>query len=91
MSLTRLMSILWPAFLMAGVMEMLVFSLADPQDFYWFGRHVDLSRQTVYTLSFFGFWLVTSISGALTLLLSLPSHEVNQVEEPPTTPADLSA
>ena len=91
MPLTRLMSILWPAFLMAGVMEMLVFSLVDPQDFYWFGQHVELSRQAVYTFSFFVFWLVTSISGALTLLLSLPPYEVNQVAAPPITPADESA
>ncbi len=78
----RLMSILWPAFLMAGVIEMLVFSLADPEELYWFGYHLQLSRQAVYTLSFFVFWLVTSISGALTLLLSLPSNEINHLSPP---------
>jgi len=74
----RMMWILWPAFLMAGVIEMLVFSLADPQELYWFGHHVELSRQTLYTLSFFAFWLATSISGALSILLSLPPGEVNR-------------
>jgi hypothetical protein len=74
----RLMWILWPAFLMAGVMEALVFSVADPQELYWFGQHLELSREAVYTLAFFAFWLVTSLSGALTVLLSLPPKEVNQ-------------
>lgn len=81
----RFMWIVWPAFLMAGVIEMLVFSLADPQDLYWFGHHLELSRQAVYTLSFFVFWMVTSMSGALTLLLSLPAGEVNH-RKPPVEP-----
>ncbi len=78
----RVMWIVWPAFLMAGVIEMLVFSLADPQDLYWFGHHLELSRQAVYTLSFFAFWLVTSLSGALTLLLSLPASSINHPAGP---------
>jgi len=73
----RLMWILWPAFLMAGVLEVLVFSLADPQELYWFGHHLEFSRQALYTFSFFVFWLVTAMSGALTILLSLPPNEVN--------------
>ena len=78
----RLMWIAWPAFLMAGVVEMLVFSLADPQELYWFGHHLEFSRQTLYTLSFFVFWLVISVSGALTVLLSLPPHEINRTAAP---------
>jgi hypothetical protein len=74
------MWIIWPAFLMAGVMEVLVFSLVDPQDLYWLGQHLDLSRQTIYTASFFIFWGVTSVSGTLTILLSLPPYEVNHRE-----------
>jgi len=74
----RVMWILWPAFLMAGVVEMLVFSLADPLELYWFGHHLEMSRQSVYTLAFFVFWLVISVSGALTILLSLPADEVNR-------------
>ncbi|APW44752.1 hypothetical protein [Rhodoferax saidenbachensis] len=76
----RLMWIIWPAFLMAGVMEVLVFSLADPQELSWFGQQLELSRQTVYTVSFFVFWLVLGLGGALTLLLSLSAKEINDVE-----------
>ena len=51
----RLMWIAWPAFLVAGVIEMLVFAMVDPQDLHWFGQPVTLSRTGVYTLAFFGF------------------------------------
>jgi hypothetical protein len=71
------MWIAWPSFLMAGVLELLVFAVIDPQDMNWFGQHFEISRQAVYTLSFFVFWLVISIAGALTVILSLPSNEVN--------------
>jgi len=49
----RMMWIAWPAFLVAGLLEMLVFALVDPQDLQWFGHPLALSRQGVYTLAFF--------------------------------------
>lgn len=78
----RLMWIIWPAFLMAGVIEMLVFAMVDPQDLSWFGHPLEISRQGVYTLSFFIFWLITSISGGLTTLLSMSPFEVNRCPLP---------
>jgi uncharacterized membrane protein YcfT len=78
----RLMWIVWPAFLMAGVIEMLVFAMVDPQDLTWFGHPLEISRQGVYTLSFFVFWLITSISGGLTTLLSMSPFEVNRCPLP---------
>jgi hypothetical protein len=74
----RLMWIGWPSFLMAGVLEMLVFSLVDPEDLHWFGHQLEFSRQGIYTGSFFVFWLVASLSSALTTLLSLSSSEINR-------------
>jgi len=44
------MWIMWPAFLVAGLLEVLVFAMVDPQDLHWFGQPVELSRQGVYTL-----------------------------------------
>lgn len=80
MWMRRTMTVLWPAFLMAGVMEMLVFAMVDPHDLHWFGRPLDqeMSRQGLYTLSFFVFWAITSVSSALTMLLGLSSTEVNE-------------
>jgi hypothetical protein len=62
---------------MAGVMELLVFAIVDPQDMRWFGQSFEMSRQAIYTLSFFVFWLVISIAGALTVILSLTAAELN--------------
>jgi len=53
MNMQKMMWIAWPAFLVAGVLEMLVFAMVDPQDLHWFGQPVTLSRQGVYTLAFF--------------------------------------
>ena len=73
----RLMVIAWPAFLVAAVLEMLVFALVDPGDLHWSGSPLSLSREAVYTLAFFVFWGLTMASSALTTLLSLPASEVN--------------
>lgn len=74
----RLMWIAWPAFLVAGLIEMLVFAMVDPQDLHWFGHPLALSREGVYTLAFFAFWILTMLSSALTALLAMSPFEVNR-------------
>jgi hypothetical protein len=44
----RMMWIAWPAFLVAGMLEMLVFAMVDPQDLHWFGQPLEMSRQGIY-------------------------------------------
>jgi len=67
---TRVMTILWPSFAMAGVLEGLVFSVVDPTELRWLGQlPIEASPQAVYTLAFLAFWAVISTSGALTTLL----------------------
>ena len=73
----RLMWIVWPAFLVAGALEMLVFAMVDPQDLRWFGQPVAMSSLGVYTLAFFAFWVITMVSSALTALLAMSAAEVN--------------
>lgn len=73
----RIMWVVWPSFLMAGVLEILVFAMVDPQLLHWFGQSVQLSRQGIYTVTFFVFWLVTMLSSALTALLAVAPSEVN--------------
>lgn len=85
----RLMWIAWPAFLLAGVMEMLVFAMVDPQDLHWFGHRLALSRQAVYTLSFFCFWVLTMVSSALTALLAMSPFEVNRCPLPLEARSDV--
>ena len=91
MKAQRWMWIAWPAFLVAGVLEMLVFALVDPADLHWFGHPLALSREGVYTLAFFVFWGLTMASSALTTLLSLSPFELNRCPLPPDErPADCS-
>ena len=49
--------ILWPALLMASVLEALVFVWVDPAQLRWFGdTPLDLSPTAVHTLAFLLFW-----------------------------------
>lgn len=78
----RWMWIAWPAFLVAAVLEMIVFAMVDPGDLHWFGNPLGLSRQAIYTLAFFVFWGITMASSALTTLLSVSPFEVNRCPVP---------
>jgi hypothetical protein len=78
MTQQRLMWILWPAFLAAGVLEILVFALVDPQELHWGGQPLGWSREAVYTVAFFVFWGISTISNGLTALLAMPASEVNR-------------
>ena len=83
MKLQKLMWIAWPAFLVAGVLEMLVFAMVDPHDLHWFGgQPIELSRQGIYTIAFFVFWGITMLSSALTTLLAMSPFELNQCPLP---------
>jgi hypothetical protein len=84
----RLMWIAWPAFLVAGVLEVLVFAMVDPQDLQWFGQPLDWSRQAVYTVAFFVFWCIAMVSSTLTTLLAMSPFEVNRCPLPATDRPD---
>ena len=68
--LRRIMWVAWPAFLMAAAATGIFFSLFDPQQFWWLGEHLEISRMGAYTIGFFGFWGIGIASSALTLYLA---------------------
>jgi hypothetical protein len=74
----RVLCILWPSFMMAGVLEMLVFSLVEPGTLLWFGADpIEWSTTAIYSAAFMLFWLVISTASALThLLTTLPDEPV---------------
>ena len=76
----RLMWVVWPAFLVAGVLEMLVFAMVDPQDLRWAGEPLAMSRQGIYSVAFFVFWLLTLLASGMTALLAMSPEEVNQID-----------
>ncbi len=64
------LQVLWPAFLMAGVLEIGIFALVDPSELHWpGGAVVELSRQAVYSLAFLVFWAVIAVASAITAAL----------------------
>jgi len=79
---TRMLWIAWPAFLAACVLELMVFALVDPQELQWSGQGLGWSRDTVYTLAFFAFWLVSMGACALTTLLRKEPAEINRCPYP---------
>lgn len=74
----RALQILWPAFVAAGVLEMLVFAVIDPADLRWFGgAPLGWSAQAVYTVTFLMFWAAIATAGAVSALLSVESDALN--------------
>jgi hypothetical protein len=58
--------ILWPAFLVAILAEGLLFSLVHPADLIFFGNHIPMADEGVYTIGFFVIWFFCASSSALT-------------------------
>lgn len=63
---------LWPAFLIAGVQEALVFVVVDPHTLRWFGiAPIDWPVQAIYSVTFMIFWATTSVACVLCRWLAL--------------------
>ena len=79
------LKILWPAFIVACALELLVFALVDPVELHGFGS-VQLGwwTQAVYSAAFLIFWALASAASAMTVLLLREPAELNQRKpEPP--------
>lgn len=70
----RMMWVLWPAFLGACVLELVVFALLDPGSLHGVERQAEASNLAVYTVSFFVFWLICIAVGTLTVSLAVPGQ-----------------
>lgn len=68
--LRRILWVVWPAFLVAGAAEAIFFTVFDPFELHFFGAPLELSRQAIYTLGFFGFWGMGIAASALTLFFA---------------------
>lgn len=70
----RWIGIFWPSFVVAGLAEIVFFTLFDPVEMVLFGTHLELPRLGIYTFGFFGFWGVGILSSAMTLFLLRPDR-----------------
>ncbi len=68
----RIISVLWPSFLTAGVATTLFFTAFDPVEMVMVAGYGDISRLGGYTIGFFLFWILTSSSCALTCYFQRP-------------------
>jgi hypothetical protein len=64
------MCILWPSFLAACALEMLVFAWIDPGELKWIHMLDGLSTQGIYSIAFFTFWALTVSSSTMTAWLA---------------------
>lgn len=74
----RLIYILWPSFIVAGIAEGVFFTLFDPMDLRLFDREIGLSRTAIYSIGFFAFWLFAAGSSALTCFFQRSRAELNR-------------
>lgn len=74
----RLLWVLWPAFLVAAVAELMLFAVFDPRDLHVFGVPVEVDRMSAYTIGFFFLWAIASAASALTVFLQRSPFEINR-------------
>ncbi|MDO9095299.1 MAG: hypothetical protein Q8R98_04820 [Rubrivivax sp.] len=78
----RAATILWPAFLVAAVLEIAVFAFVDPVSLRLplhtaQGAALPLSTTAIYSIAFLVFWACTSAACALTVLLDRSADDIN--------------
>lgn len=68
----QIASVLWPSFLTASLATVIFFTVFDPVELALLTDAPGITRLAGYTLGFFAFWLLTSISCALTCYFRKP-------------------
>lgn len=68
----QFVSILWPSFITAAVATIVFFTLFDPKGLSLIAGLPDVTRLAGYTIGFFAFWIVTSLSSGLTCYFRRP-------------------
>ncbi len=74
----KVLLVLWPSFVVAGIAEGVFFTVIDPQELYLFGEPVHLSKLATYSIGFLGFWLACAASSLMTWFLQLGPAEINR-------------
>ncbi|MHB1244827.1 MAG: hypothetical protein ACYCZH_00175 [Sulfuriferula sp.] len=75
----RMIQVLWPSFIVAGMMDVVLFTLFDPMGVSYQGAFLFESRLGAYSIGFFLFWLFGATSSALTCYLQCNSAQINKL------------
>ncbi|MEJ2142730.1 MAG: hypothetical protein P8Y24_10340 [Gammaproteobacteria bacterium] len=73
----RIIAVLWPSFLTAGLATILFFTAFDPQLLMQVSGYGHISRLGGYTIGFFLFWILTASTCALTCYFQKPCHKTD--------------
>ena len=65
---------------MAGLAEIVFFTIINPQELYFFGEPVRVSEIATYSIGFFGFWLICAASSLTTVFFQRGSEQINHPE-----------
>jgi hypothetical protein len=74
----RIVAILWPSFITAGIATVLFTTAFDPAVIF---IDYDISRLGVYSISFFLFWLFGALTSAATCFFLKPCQAINKARE----------
>ena len=74
----RTIWILWPAFIVAGVAEVIFFTMFDPMELHLFGQPAGISRLAMYSFGFLFFWAFAAASSALTCYFQRSAADINR-------------
>ncbi len=80
----RLIPILWPSFLVAGVADIIFTTLFDPLEILYQGEPLIGNRIAAYTIGFFVFWLLGMASSFMTCYFQRSADEINRCPLTPT-------
>ena len=74
----RIVGILWPSFITAGIATVLFTTAFDPAVIF---MDYDMSRLGIYTICFFLFWLLGAITAAATCYFLKPCETINKIRQ----------
>ena len=72
----RIIAVLWPSFITSGIATGLFFTAFDPLDLLMLIGQPDISRTGAYSIGFFLFWLLTTVTCALTCYFQKPCDQI---------------
>ncbi len=75
----RIIGILWPSFVTAGIATILFFTAFDPDIMF---VDYDISRLGAYSIGFFIFWLFGIVTAMLTCFFMRPCEAFNKQGKP---------
>jgi len=78
----QIISVMWPSFLTASAATIIFFTLFDPVELSLISGGPEITRLGGYTIGFFCFWLLTSISSALTCYFRRPCPPRKTIDRP---------